>query len=60
MLSLVVDRGVCFVLKENHLSRDQWHLCDVILDEMKGICLLVGLVQWNGGQHLLHHKFWPS
>ena len=43
------------ILKENHLSSHQQHLCEVILvmDEMKGICLLAGLVWWNGGQHLL-------
>ena len=57
---MVVYHGVCFVLKENHLSHDQWHLCDVILDEMKGICLPAGLVWWNGSQHLLCLEFWPS
>ena len=57
---MIVDCGVCFVLKENYLSHDQQHFCDVILDEMKGICLLAGLDQQNGGQHLLHQEFWPS
>ena len=51
--------SVCLFLKENHLSCDQQRHCEVILvtAEMKSICLLAGLVQWNGGQHLLHQGF---
>ena len=51
ILSLVVKSQIwslfCPILKENHLSCDWPHFCEVILvmAEMKGICLMVGQVQ---------------